>query len=90
MQELANMSSIDLPACTFPVTFADKTVDKKRVDFQPLNDLDARVQNTYDPGLNDGGPVSLQLIGRRLEEEKVLEMVEIVTDILKKNNIPPV
>lgn len=41
------------------------------------------VQEDYDANFHHGAPVALQLVGRRLEEEKVLEMVEVVADVLK-------
>ena len=37
-----------------------------------------------DPELYHGGPVALQLVGRRLREEDVLEMAEILETALKK------
>lgn len=73
---------MDLPACTFPVTFADRLVDVQRVDFEGLNELDQSVQEDYDAGFYHGAPVALQLVGERLQEEKVLEMVEVVRDCL--------
>ncbi|KAI9821928.1 MAG: hypothetical protein M1827_002510 [Pycnora praestabilis] len=77
-------SLLDMPSCTFPVTYADETLDKKRSDFTPLSQIDGTIQEDYDPSFYNGAPVSLQLVGRRLEEEKVLEMVEIVAACLKK------
>lgn len=32
----------------------------------------------------EGGPVGLQVIGRRFEEEKVLDMLEIIAQVLGK------
>lgn len=32
----------------------------------------------------DGGPVGLQVIGRRFEEEKVLDMLEIIAQTLAR------
>jgi amidase len=77
---------VDFTACTFPVTTADKSLDKARdmKTFQALSDLDGKIQADYDPEFYHGAPVSLQLAGRRLEEEKVLEMVEIVSDLLQQ------
>ena len=74
----------DLPGCTFPVTFADQKLDKARsvASWKPLNELDEKIQSDYDPTFYDKAPVSLQLLGRRLEEEKVLEMVEVVAKAL--------
>lgn len=76
---------LDFCACTFPVTFADKTLDPA-VDvsvFKGLSDLDNQIQAEYDAVVYHGAPVSLQLVGRRLEEEKVLEMVDVVERVLK-------
>lgn len=73
---------LDLPACTFPVTMADAKIDAKRAAYKPLNPIDAAIQEDYDPSFYDGAPVALQLIGERLQEEKVLEVVGIVRDSL--------
>lgn len=35
-----------------------------------------------DPQLNHGGPVCLQLVARKLEEEKLLGMVKVVSNIV--------
>jgi len=35
-----------------------------------------------DPENYKGGPVGLQLIGRRFEEEKILDMVEIIAQAI--------
>ena len=35
-----------------------------------------------DPEKYDGGPVGLQVIGRRFEEEKVLEMLEVIAQTM--------
>ena len=79
---------LDFAACTFPVTFADKAIDKARdmKMFKSMSEIDAKIQADYDPGFYHGAPVSLQLVGKRLEEEKVLEMVEIVADALKNQS----
>jgi amidase len=51
--------------------------------FKALSDLDGKIQADCDADFYHGAPVSLQLVGRRLEEEKVLEMVEVVADLLR-------
>lgn len=68
--------------------FADQKIDKERSaqTWKPLNERDGRVQADYDPIFYHGAPVSLQLIGRRLEEEKVLEMVEVVSQSLSNRS----
>lgn len=65
------------------MTFADKNLDKARPSFRPLNEKDADIQADYDPEFYDGTPVVLQCVGRRLEDEKVLEMTGIIADALK-------
>lgn len=79
------LNFLDGCGCAFPVTWADKdkdpAVDMK--EFRQLTEIDGKIQADYDPEFYHGAPVSLQLVGRRLEEEKVLEMVEVVADVLK-------
>lgn len=65
------------------MTFADKNLDKVRTTFKPLNEKDAGIQADYDPEFYDGTPVVLQCVGRRLEDEKVLEMTGIIAGALK-------
>jgi amidase len=64
------------------VTFADKNLDKVRSTFKPLNEKDAGIQADYDPEFYDGTPVVLQCVGRRLEDEKVLEMTGVIAGAL--------
>jgi amidase len=64
------------------VTFADRNLDKVRSTFKPLNEKDAGIQADYDPEFYDGTPVVLQCVGRRLEDEKVLEMTGVIAGAL--------
>lgn len=73
---------LDLPSCTLPVTKADKSIDARRTPFTSLSSTDAKIQAEYDPELYDGAPVVLQIVGERLQEEKLLEMVGIARDAL--------
>lgn len=68
------------------MTFADKNLDKVRTSWEALNELDAAIQADYDPDFYDGTPVTLQCVGRRLEDEKVLQMVGIISDALKSHS----
>lgn len=54
--------------------------------FRELSEIDGRIQADYEPDFYHGAPVSLQLIGRRLEEEKVLEMVETIAHDIAESN----
>ena len=63
---------LDYPALVFPVTRADSRIDLVEDGFQPMSKADADNNKTYqDPKVYDGAPVSLQLVGRRYEDEKV-------------------
>lgn len=79
---------LDFAVCTFPVTFVDKSVDKAKDSktFRQINDLDGRIQQEYDANFYHCAPVSLQVAGRRLEEEKVLEMTQVIADALKASS----
>ena len=82
-ENFIELMGTDYPVCTFPVTFADKTLDKQRSGWKPLNEKDAAIQADYDPDFYNGTPVVLQCVGRRLEDEKVLEMTGIIAEALK-------
>ncbi|KAJ5628398.1 Amidase [Penicillium lividum] len=77
---------LDYPALTFPV-------DKVRADrdqlptepYIPRNALDEWNWKLYDADQVDGYPVNLQIIGKKLEEEKVLGAAHIVENIWKHN-----
>lgn len=46
----------------------------------PLGTLDRELRELYDPDIYHGGAVALQLVARRLEEERLLEMLEVVAN----------
>ncbi|KAL8952668.1 MAG: hypothetical protein Q9222_001436 [Ikaeria aurantiellina] len=75
----------DYTSCTLPVTTVDKSVDVVDSGFQPVSELDERVQGLYDPEIYDGAHVGVQLIGRKLQEEKVLAVTGYVAALLGKS-----
>lgn len=82
---------LDFCACTFPVTWADKSLDRA-VDMaefvgRALSEMDGKIQKDYDAEFYHGAPVSLQVVGRRLEEEKVLDIVEAVVNVLGEQGV---
>ena len=52
--------------------------------FKQLSEIDGKIQADYDADFYHGAPVSLQCVGRRLQEEKVLEMIDIIAAALKQ------
>lgn len=73
---------LDFTSAVVPVTFADKNLDAKKEGYKPLNEMDAQVQEEYDPEAYHGAPVAVQVIGRRLSEEKTLAIAEEVGRLL--------
>ncbi|KAF2211613.1 hypothetical protein CERZMDRAFT_43002 [Cercospora zeae-maydis SCOH1-5] len=67
---------LDYTSVVVPITNVDKNIDKKFENFQPVNEVDEKTQNTYDPEIYDGAHVSIQLVGRRLEEEKMIALAK--------------
>lgn len=63
---------LDYPGVVFPVTKVDPAKDKKDSSYVPTNTQDKFVYDLYEPEWYDGCPVSLQIIGRRHCDEKVL------------------
>ncbi|KAJ5959566.1 uncharacterized protein N7479_006716 [Penicillium vulpinum] len=65
---------LDYTSIAIPVTFADKKVDVQPADAS-VNDFE-HIQWDYDAEAYDGAPVGVQLVGRRLQEEKMLTLAE--------------
>ncbi|KAI2792890.1 Acetamidase [Penicillium oxalicum] len=75
---------LDFTSVVVPVTFADKSLDSAKENYQAqaLNSLDATVQAEYDPEAYHGAPVAVQVIGRRLSEERTLAIAEEIGKLL--------
>jgi Asp-tRNA(Asn)/Glu-tRNA(Gln) amidotransferase A subunit family amidase len=75
---------LDYPAVSFPVMHVDKNVDVKQ-EHEPMSGLDRENWELYDPEAFHDLPISLQLVGRRFEDEKILAVLEHITELL---NLP--
>ncbi|KAI9158302.1 amidase-6 [Paramyrothecium foliicola] len=73
---------LDFTSVVVPVTFADKTIDVRDTSYKPLNEIDAAVQAEYDAEAYDGAPVAIQIVGRRLTEERIMAIAEEVGRLL--------
>ena len=71
-------NTLDYTSCALPVTNVDKKVDVVNKSFKPVSEQDKETQEDYDPEIYDGAHVGVQLVGRRLQEEKVLALAEYV------------
>ncbi|KZF18934.1 acetamidase [Xylona heveae TC161] len=73
---------LDWTSVVVPVTFADRNIDPKVVDYQPVNALDGIVQAEYDPEAYHGAPVAIQVVGRRLIEERIMTIAQEIGRLL--------
>ena len=85
---------LDFTACTIPVTFVDESLDLADSPDgtsdasgnslpAPVSDLDRTIRQRYDPLVYKGLPVTVQIVGRRLEEEKVLGIAQLLHSLIK-------
>ncbi|KAF1811872.1 amidase [Eremomyces bilateralis CBS 781.70] len=77
---------LDYAATSFPTGLSvDQDADKATgAGFKPLTSIDEEINSEYDAQAVLGMPISLQLVARRLEEEKVIEATKVVLDALSK------
>jgi amidase len=73
---------LDYPALVFPVTKVTQEKDLAETDYKPMNDQDEFNHKLYSPATYVDAPVSLQLVGRRYEDEKIFEAMEFVQEAI--------
>jgi len=70
---------VDYSAVSFPTgMYADKSVDTPIANYKALSEFCQAAYDSYDAAAVHRMPVSLQLVAKRLEEEKVLAMTATV------------
>ena len=71
---------LDYPALVFPVTKVDLGVDRVDSDYNPMNGKDEYNHELWQSGPEkyEGAPISLQLVGRRYEDEKVRALIGLL------------
>lgn len=76
---------LDYPSVAIPVTLSSATLDPADKKFVSLsgNPLDQKTFEVYDPEVFDGAFVGLQMVGRRLQEEKLLALAEMLGDAIE-------
>ncbi|KAA1473079.1 amidase signature enzyme [Dentipellis sp. KUC8613] len=75
---------LDYSAGVLPITHVDRALDALSEKLKPRNAIEAGAYAGYDANDMHGLPVGVQVVGRRLEEEKVLEGMKIVEGLLRK------
>ena len=71
------------------MTHVDKALDQlpPSFDMRKLKTLARGAYATYDADKMHGLPVGIQVVGQRLEEEKVIEGMKVIEDALKTSGI---
>ncbi|KAK4941858.1 hypothetical protein LTR10_018334 [Elasticomyces elasticus] len=78
------VNGLDYTSVVIPVTTSDKTKDQYEEGYKPINDEDKKVFENYDAEIYDGAHVSVQIVGRRYTEEKMLAIAEYVGGLIGK------
>lgn len=67
-----------------PITHVDADLDALPSDFTARNKIERSAYKDYDAKAMHGLPVGVQVVGQRLEEEKVMEGMKIIHGLMKK------
>ncbi|KAI1432840.1 amidase [Xylaria sp. CBS 124048] len=81
---------LDYTTGCIPITHVDKDMDSLPSDFniRKLNGVAQGAYKLYDATEMHGLPVGIQVVGRRLEEEKVLAIMKRVEDAIGEDRFP--
>ncbi|KAJ7675379.1 general amidase [Mycena rosella] len=74
---------LDYPAVVIPVSKVDQSLDMKQPREKFYTPEDQENYELYDPATYENAPISVQVIGRTMEDEAVIAMSEVVDDALK-------
>ncbi|KAH9477584.1 Acetamidase [Psilocybe cubensis] len=77
---------LDYSAGVLPITHVDKDLDQLGV-FSPRNAIEKGAYMDYNADDMHGLPVGVQIVGQRLEEEKVMEGMKVVEKLLKESGM---
>lgn len=84
---------VDYPSVVLPAGEVSKELDGAAVadmaKYQPRNPLDEWNWNLFDVDAMDGMPIGVQVVARRLQEEKALGAAKAIDNILKGINTTP-
>lgn len=77
---------LDYSAGVMPVTHIDRDLDALPKDFRSSNVVEKGAYKHYDTDKMHGLPIGVQVVGRRFEEEKVLEGLKLVENLLRHDH----
>ncbi|KAK4951202.1 hypothetical protein LTR10_010175 [Elasticomyces elasticus] len=72
---------LDYPCLIFPTGLQAGSEDKAEEGYEPKNAQDRYNHELYKPETYVDAPISLQLVGRRYEEERLIEALEMMTQV---------
>lgn len=75
---------LDSTALSFPAGIVSAELDSDIEEYEPRNKLDAWNWKLFDVESMEGHPVCLQVVGRRLEEEKVLGVAGVLEVLMRQ------
>jgi len=78
---------LDYSTGIIPVTKVDARKDALPKSFRPANGIEKGAYKYYDAEKMAGLPIAVQVVGRRLTEEKVLAYMSVVTEALKSDGV---
>ncbi|CEL10468.1 Putative Acetamidase-B [Aspergillus calidoustus] len=73
---------LDFISVVVLVGFAEAGIDRRNQVYVLVSELDKAMQEEYDPQAYHGAPVAVQVIGRRLSEEKTLAVAKELANSL--------
>lgn len=73
-------NALDWAAGTIPVTRVDKNIDSKEENYVPRNNLDKETYENYSAEDVHGGAVAIQIVCKKLQEEKVVKLMKLVSE----------
>lgn len=81
------LAQLDYTAGILPVTHVDRVLDQLPPSFniKALNGVAKGAYKHYDASKMGGLPIAVQVVGQRLEEEKVLSVMKRCEDALERN-----
>ncbi|EXJ84240.1 hypothetical protein A1O3_04907 [Capronia epimyces CBS 606.96] len=82
----AQWNLLDYPGVIIPVGFVDKDRDVKDTSYKPTSAMDKEHYELYDPDLWHNAPISLQLVGRQFEDERLLAVSAVVDEVVSGGN----
>lgn len=68
-----------------PVTRVDRELDDLSSAFKPSNAIEHGAYMDYNSDAMHGLPIGVQVVGQRLEEEKVMEGMKLIERLLRED-----